>query len=224
MKEAIRLSAALSLVCCVAAAVLAIANHQTKAAIRATELREKVEALRYVLPEFDNEPLQDTFPADAEAFEAAEARFYRATRGGSVVGLAGEGRTGSGFGGELRVLVGLNPDATIRTVIVTAHKETPGLGTVATDRKQKRTLRDLLGSEARDESAGALAPCKYLDQLAGMGLQEPPALNVTQDGGVLDAVSGATVSSRAIASAVRAVAEAFKSHRTELLAASGGEG
>ena len=224
MKEAIRLSAALSLVCCVASAVLAIANHQTRAAILEAELREKVEALSCVLPaDFDNDPLEDIYPADGEAFEAAEARFYRATRDGKVVGLAGEGLTGSGFGGKLRVLVGLNPDGTIRTVIVTAHKETPGLGTVATDRKQKRTLKDLFAGKC-EAAAGSLPPCDYLDQLKGMSLQESQALNVRQDGGSLDAVSGATVSSRAIAGAVRTVSEAFKTHRAELLSASGGEG
>lgn len=224
MKEAIRLSAALSLVCCVASAVLAVANHQTKAAIRETELREKVEALSYVLPEFDNRPQEDAFPADAVAFKTAVARFYRARLDGKVVGLAGEGLTGAGFGGTLRVLVGFKTDGTIRTVMVTAHKETPGLGTVATDRKQKRTLWDLFGDGEGQKSTGDLPPCTYLDQLAGMSLQESSALNVKQDGGVLDAVSGATVSSRAVAAAVRTVSEAFKSHRAELLSASGGEG
>ena len=224
MKEAIRLSAALSLVCCVASTVLAVANHQTREAIEAAALREKLEALRYVLPTFDNEPMKDTFPADAEAFKAADACFYRATSGGKVVGLVGEGRTVTGFGGKLRVWVGLDPDGTIRTAIVTAHKETPGLGTVATDRKQKRSLGDILRGTDRAGDANALPPCEYLDQLTGMSVETTSALNVEQDGGTLHAVSGATVSSRAIAGAVRAVAEAFVANRAELIMTTGGDG
>jgi len=217
MKETLKLSVALGVVCTVAAALLAFADARTAGARRQAEFRERMKALEQVLPPFDNQPLED-------AVECGGVKFYRARIGGALAGIAGEGAADQGFGGELRVLVGLAPDGGIRTVVVTAHKETPGLGTQATDRKTKKTIGDLF--QCSSGGCGAPPPGlpanKFLNQFGSnencryASVDQAP-FKVSQDGGKLDAVSGATVSSRAVADAVTRVAVAFTQSRTEIV-------
>jgi len=217
MKEAMKLSLALCVVCTAAGVLLAFANAQTAEARKAAEMRTKMEALQKVLPAFDNAPLEDTVQAD-------DVTFYCARSQGRLVAVAGEGATDKGFGGELRVLVGLEPDGKVRSVVVTAHKETPGLGTQATERKQQKSIGDLFRGDQGDKAANgadALPPNPYLDQFGGQGavysdVSQAP-FKVTQDGGRLDAVSGATISSRAVADAATVVATAFAENRTRIV-------
>ena len=63
-----------------------------------------------------------------------------------------------------------------------------------------------------------VAPCEYLDQYAGKYNTADAPFRVKQDGGTIDAVSGATVSSRAVAEAVSRVSAAFEAHKDTILA------
>ena len=222
MKELLRLIVALCAVCGIASAVLAFANRQTREARQQARLRQKVEALSKALPAFDNNPLQNTVPETEQAFEEADVRFYRATRNDSLVGIAGEAVSPKGYGGNVRVLVGFRPDGTIRNVLVTQHQETPGLGAIATDRSRQKTLGDLLGTDQDDDSEKAgIPPNSYLDQYSGRNLLADAPFRVGKDGGTIDAVSGATVSSRAVADAVTQVAQAFDDKRSRLTGGGG---
>lgn len=81
-----------------------------------------------------------------------------------------------GYGSDpINMLVALSPDGKVSSVKVLSHSETPGLG-----------------SKAADGEGG------FLSQFAG----KSGALAVKKDGGEIDAVAGATVSSRAITSGV----------------------
>ncbi len=218
MKETIRLSLALGAICLVASVVLALANRQTLAARERASLREKSKALSLVLPPYANDPLEDTYPADRADFKNAKVRFYLAKdKSGKLVAVAGEGVSEHGFGGIVRVLVGLLPDGTIRAVAVTQAKETPGLGTLATVRKRKKTLADLFGRNQSRRKKSALPPCKYLDQYTGKKMDGSVKFKVKKDGGDIQAVTGATISSRAVAEAVNAVAQAWMADRAKLL-------
>ncbi len=216
MKETLRLSIALGLICCAASAVLALANVKTRDARHAAELREKSKALALVLPAFDNQPLEDTVPADPKAFEKAAVRFYLARKAGRLVGIAGEGVSEHGFGGPVRVLVGLDPEGVIRAVTVTDARETAGLGTLATTRKRQKTLADILNPRPA-ASRPKLPPCKYLDQYTGKKVRADKPFKVTKDGGSIAAVTGATISSRAVAEAVSAVAAEFARRQRQIL-------
>ncbi|NOY80348.1 MAG: FMN-binding protein [Kiritimatiellaeota bacterium] len=216
MKEALRLSIALGLICCIASAVLALADIKTRDARHAAELREKSKALALVLPAFDNQPLQDTVPSNPEAFAKAPVRFYLARQAGRLVGIAGEGVSEHGFGGPIRVLVGLEPDGVIRAVTVTEARETAGLGTLATTRKRQKTLADILHPQPA-ASQPKLPPCKYLDQYSGKKVRADKPFKVAKDGGDIAAVTGATISSRAVAEAVSAVAEEFARRQRQIL-------
>lgn len=215
MKLIAKLSVSLGIVCALAATVLALAENQTKAAQEEAELKEKKDNLRTVLPDFDNNPLETVHTATLP--DGRTVSFYPATRNAELVALAAEGTTEKGYGGTLRVLVGLKRDGTIRAVVVSEHSETPGLGTQATDRKQEVSLGDFLRGTPESGEEASLPPSPYLDQYSNKNLAEAVPFRMAGEGGSIDAVSGATVSSKAVADAVNAVAKAFKKNRRELL-------
>lgn len=79
-----------------------------------------------------------------------------------------------GYGGKIGILVGLETDRSIRGVRIISHQETPGLGAKIT------------GTD-------------FLDQFAGLSVGESA---LRRDGGAIDAITGATISSRAVAEGV----------------------
>ena len=81
---------------------------------------------------------------------------------------------GRGYGGKIGILVGLEVDRAVRGIRIISHQETPGLGA-------KITALD------------------FLDQFAGLSTGE---LAIRRDGGAVDAITGATISSRAVAEGV----------------------
>jgi len=94
--------------------------------------------------------------------------------------------TGQGFGGDVGVMVGLDLDAPeLAGVGITTMSETPGVGT-----------------RAREAS--------FTTQFAGMSVDT--VFRVKKDGGAIDAITGATVTSRAVSAAVEGAVETFHTH------------
>ena len=92
--------------------------------------------------------------------------------------------TAGGFGGDLTLMVGFDADGKILGVSIVSLSETPGLG-------------------ARVDDAD------YLSQYKG----KSGSLGLNKDGGSdIDAISGATYSSRAVISAVNAATERLQSY------------
>ncbi len=85
---------------------------------------------------------------------------------------------GRGYGGDVNILVGLEDEATVKGITIISHTETPGLGS--------KIAEDL-----------------FTDQFASADIDD---VALTRDGGRIDAVTGATVSARAVADAVRSTA------------------
>ena len=102
---------------------------------------------------------------------------YTATNAGQTVGYAVETMTKSGFSGVVKLMVGFLPDGTINNVNVLQQAETPGLGT-----------------KMCDEGNPLLAGVK--------GKQGTATFRVKKDGGEVDALTAATISSRAYLDAV----------------------
>ncbi len=93
----------------------------------------------------------------------------------------------NGFGGIFKVMVGLAPDGTILGYQVLEHQETPGLGSHMEEWFQdaSKPAQNIIGRKAG-------------------------ALRVSKDGGDVDAITAATISSRAFLKAVNnAYSEAF---------------
>jgi electron transport complex protein RnfG len=103
-----------------------------------------------------------------------------------------------GYNGPIRLLVGLTPTGTVTGVRVLSHRETPGLG-------------DQIEAAKSD----------WIRQFEGKSLGNPPLEQwaVRKDDGAFDALTGATVTPRAVVKAVRNTLVYFSRHRDELFAA-----
>ncbi len=142
----------------------------------------KKAALAEVLPAFD-----EVSPA-AETLDGIPVTVHTATKGGNVVGYAVETATTKGFSGQFRLMVGFETDGRVRAVKVLEHAETPGLG-----------------SKMADEGNVLFA------SFEGRNPAEMK-LSVKKDGGDVDALTAATITSRAY---VDAVARAFNAMRAK---------
>ena len=89
------------------------------------------------------------------------------------------GPTAKGYGGNIRLMVGLNPDRTVISYQVLAAAETPGLGS--------------------NLSTPAFI-ARFKDQPAA-------SVKVTKDGGKIEALTSATITSRAVCDAVADAAQ-----------------
>ncbi len=101
------------------------------------------------------------------------------------LGAAVESTTG-GFGGDLKVLVGFDPEGNILGYTLLEHAETPGLGAKADKWFQKGEKGDIIGQNPSEE------------------------LVVSKDGGKVDAITASTITSRAFLLAVNNAYKAYK--------------
>ncbi len=192
------------------AGLLSLAYISTADAI-ALNLQAKTNAaLKQVLPAFDNTPGAETI--DLDSAEGWPVRFYIARQGSEVVGYAGEVITPEGFSGNVTVMAGLELDGRIRTVIVTANAETPGLGTAVTDRKLQKTIADLIKGGAVQEG---VVPNKYLDWYAGRQAGDA-RWEIVKEGEQVNGKTGATITSKAVGGAVHAIGKTAIDHLEQL--------
>ncbi len=201
------LAVSLALIAGIAAGLLGWVYLVTQAPIVAASQKKTNTALRDVLPTFDNQPGDETVVV-------GDVTFYVGRNEGAIVGFAGETITSKGYNGNVTVLAGILPDGTLSTILVTQQAETPGLGTVVCERtRQQKTLSGLI----KGTKGNGLSPNVVLDQFEDKSAAQAP-WSVKKDGGTLDAITGATITSRAVASAVSTIAETFASQRETLLA------
>lgn len=162
----------------------------TREPIAAAKQAATTAALGEVLPAFDATSAQ-TLTIDQMPIEV-----YTATQGDAVVGYAVQSMTKSGFSGEIRLMVGFTPAGEIINVNVLQQTETPGLGTKMADEGNS-----LLGSIQGQD----LATKKLVDG----------KLAVRKDGGDVDALTAATISSRAYVDAINRAWMAYRSVLTQ---------
>jgi len=188
----------LGVIAAVAAGLLSFVSISTEAAIKLNLQKKTDAALEQVLPAFDTVATM-TLRSELDW----PVKFYIARTGDEIVGYAGEVVTPEGFSGDVTVMAGLELDGSVRTVIVTANSETPGLGTAVTDRKVQKTIVDLFKGR---EAATGLAPNVYLDWYASKkaGSDRWP---IVKDGNQINGKTGATITSAAIGGAVHAISK-----------------
>jgi len=190
MKETIRLIVALTVFCVVAGFLLAWTNSMTRAPIETARKAEMISAFRKVLPECDNDII-----ADSKVFKddkGKEWTFYAARLRGTYVGTAFSSTSEHGYGGPIEILVGVLSNSTVNGIeILHADNETPGLGSKIKERG-------------------------FRGQFKGRSASDTKGVAVTKDGGRIDAITGATISSRAVTAAVRAGLEVYAIHAAEI--------
>jgi electron transport complex protein RnfG len=165
----------LFLVAAVAALALGGVYTVTKEPIAIAKQKKLEAAIKAVLPDFDNVVTEKV----AEAEGGDSLTFYYAEKGGEKIGVAIKSYTNKGFSGNIEIMVGLLSDGSISNTAVLSHKETPGLG----DKMDK-------------------AKSDFPDQFMGKHPSEYN-LKVTKDGGEVDAITAATITSRAFCDAVQ---------------------
>ena len=152
----------------------------TEEPIAAAKVAAVNAALEQVLPEYEATTSQTIEVNDMPIVA------HTATVAGKAVGYAIESISKNGFGGAVRLMVGFDTNGTILNINVLEQKETPGLGT-----KMAEEGNPLLAS-LKDKKAAEVN------------------MTVRKDGGDIDALTAATISSRAYAEAVAIAAEAFE--------------
>ena len=165
----------LTLVALGASVCLGFIYEITKGPIATTALNKKLDAIKQVVPDFNNNP-------DAEMFrlptgEGDSLDVYPAKNDSVLIGYAVNTYTNNGFSGNITIMAGFKTDGTIINITVLTHKETPGLGNKMTEPKFK-------------------------DQFMNKNPKEF-SLVVDKDGGPVDAITAATISSRAFCDAVQ---------------------
>ena len=146
------------------------------------KLEKKVSALRLVLPTFDNNPVEYMKLVKSET-ETDSIEIYPAYLKNEFVGAAVIGTTEKGFSGLIKIMIGFKPSGIIENAVVLEQKETPGLGTKLTEDK-------------------------FLKQFKGINISSYK-LKVKKDGGDVDALTGATISTRAFCEATQMAYDAF---------------
>ena len=175
---------ALFVICVVAGGVLGVVYNATKDPIAAAETAKRTEAIENVLPEFNE--LKET--KVKSAMEDIDIPFYLAyDADNNFIGVAVETFTNKGFSGNISLMVGILADGTINNISVLQHAETPGLGSKMTEPSFKDQFNE----------------------------KNPASFNfkVKKDGGDVDAITAATISSRAFCDAVNRALSTFENNK-----------
>ena len=174
--------------------MLAITDQVTAKDIAARALEDKVNSLSQVIPAtiHDNNPVNDA--VSMQDAHGKELTVYRATKDGKVTGVAYEIH-GSGYAGEIKLMLGVDAEGKVLGVRVLAHKETPGLGDKIEVKKGDWILR-----------------------FANLSLGDPPVdkWKVKKDGGQFDQFAGATITPRGVVGAIRGGLEYFAAHKAQM--------
>jgi len=144
-------------------------------------------AIKTILEGVSNDPIADRF---AIKDGKVERKFFVGKFGDKADTVVLESY-GKGYGGDVGLMVAVNvKDDTILGVGVTTHSETPGLG-----------------ARAKDDP-------DFVSQFKGMPIKE--TFKVTNDGGKVNAMSGATITSRAVCSAASDAGMIYKKLKPQL--------
>lgn len=170
-----------TLVALLAAGILGYVYGITKDPIAATKKQKQEQAIKDVLPEgavLNAEMIQEIDGCTINpAFDAE----------GNFVGAAVESNDPLGFGGNVKVMTGFDPEGNIINYSVLEQAETPGLGVKMLEWFKKGNKGDIIGKNPETNN-----------------------LTVSKDGGEVDAITAATISSRAFLRAVNAAFAAYK--------------
>ena len=166
----------------VVGAVLAAVNNLTEGPIKEKTAASLAAGIKNAM---GTEDLQVADPVNvSETIDGKAVEFVIhncADKQGKTLGAAVESTT-SGFGGDLQVLVGFDPDDKILGYTILKHSETPGLGAKAGTWFQKDGKGSVIGMTPKDGD-----------------------LHVSKDdktGNAVDAITASTITSRAFLKAI----------------------
>jgi len=162
MKEIFRYGLILFAVCVIAAGALSLVYRKTKPIIEKSSLEEANSSAREVLPA-------------ADSFVVKDGIKFGYNKQGECVGKVIE-TVADGYGGAIKLIIGVDPEGKVTGVKILSHSETPGLGAKI---QEPWFTRQFIGKTKAD-----------------LGLKPE---------GEIDAITAATISSRAVTDAVQKV-------------------
>ena len=188
MREMIKMVVVLTILSFFSGGVLAYIRNNTQERIENQVLEfVKGPAIRAIFEGAGNNLVADRFTLkDGDV----ERTFFVGVFDGEPRGVAFE-TAGKGYGGDVGLMVGIDvKDNQLMGVSVTTHAETPGMG------------------------AKAKSDPSFTAQFKDLALEQPVA--VTQDGGSISAISGATITSRAVSSAATDADKIYQKLKTQI--------
>ena len=144
-------------------------------------------AIRSIFEGATNDPIKDRISIkDGDV----ERTFFIGVFDGEAQGVAFE-TSGKGYGGDVGLMVGIDiKESQLMGVGVTTHAETPGMG------------------------AKAKSDPNFAAQFKGLSLEQP--YKVTLDGGSINAISGATITSRAVSAAATDAGKIYQKLQSQI--------
>jgi len=188
MREIIKMIVVLTVLSCFSGGLLAAIRGGTKDKIENQQLEfVKGPAIRNILEGCSNDPIVDRFKIKDGDIERS---FFVGVFDGNANTVAFES-FGKGFGGDIGLMIGVTiDDDKIINLGVTTHSETPGVG-----------------SRAKSDP-------KLSNRFKGLDLVK--SFKVKPDGGEIDAISGATVTSRGVCSGVTEAGIVYKRLKSQV--------
>ena len=166
--------------------ILAFVNHLTEGPIADQKAKALADGIKSVMCVADLKVAKtDTVRQNVAGKELTYIIYNTQDAQGHDLGAAVQSTTG-GFGGDLKVLVGFDPDGKILGYTLLEHAETPGLGAKADKWFQQGGKGDIIGKSPADP------------------------LSVSKVGGQVDAITASTITSRAFLLAVNNAYTAYK--------------
>lgn len=168
-------------------ALLGYVNQITEGPIKLAEKAKQEKAIKKVAPHYNNDPIAEKYERvlNAGTKDSLTITIFPAKENGKPIGAAVETQTNNGFSGNIKVMVGFDNDGKIINYMVLNHSETPGLGS-----KMEKWFKDENGNRS----------------IIGKNAK---GLKVKKDGGNIDAITAATISSRAFLDAIENGYNAF---------------
>lgn len=150
----------LAIIVIVSVVLLMLVNSITSPIVKNMQVEEIKNTLRSIFPEMSEYELDDEVYIIYEDGEKAGYAFRA---------------SGSGYGGNIDIMVGLDSGFGIKGVSILSQTETPGVGNKITE-------------------------SSFTDQFKGLSASD---IALKSEGGKIDAITGATISSRAVVDAIR---------------------
>lgn len=173
----------LTIVTLVAGLSLGYVYQWTKEPIAQAQMAKQLKAIESVVQGYDNNPVLEKYKVvTPDGKDSLE--FFPAKKDGKLIGMAIKTKSSKGYSGDIWIMVGFTMTGEIQNIFVIEHKETPGLGSKMTTPS-------------------------FVNQFLGKNPAQMK-LKVKKDGGDVDAITGATISSRAYSKAIQLAFDTFK--------------
>jgi Na+-translocating ferredoxin:NAD+ oxidoreductase subunit G len=167
MNDYVKMVVVLGTILAVSIALLTIVNSLTTDIIKQKMEQKSLAGLKTIFP-------------DADTFVESDNKIHSAFKDKKIIGYIIE-VSEYGYSSEIKLLVGITLDKTIKNIFVLEHMETPGLG-----------------SKITSDS--------FLKQFQNYGIYNHGKVALRKDGGMIDGITSATISSQAT---IRAVNKAY---------------